>query len=129
MLTSLALFPSRLHVRVFSLLCLFLARAQGGLSSQGWFYESMDDVAFAWGEVNGCSSDSSALTTPYDGGKANVACVERANCLNGARVIRCLYDGGHSKPSAFEGLAWWFMQSTIEASTAAHYAALPVGQR
>jgi poly(3-hydroxybutyrate) depolymerase len=92
----------------------------GGLSSQGWYYESMDDVAFAWGEVNGCDEDSRSIVTPYDGSK-NLACLEHPDCTNGVRVIRCLYDGGHSPPSIYNDLAYWFMTTTLEASVSTHY--------
>ena len=91
----------------------------GGLSNQGWYYESMDDVAFAWGEVNGCDEDSRALTTPYDGIK-NLACVEHPNCINGVRVIRCLFDGGHSTPSTYNDLAYWFLETTLDGSVSTH---------
>ena len=86
---------------------------EGGISQDGWFYESMDDVAFAWGEVNGCSEDSRTFVTPYDGGSINLVCLEHPNCLNDVRVVRCLFDGKHTVPSIYNALAYWFMSTTV----------------
>ena len=59
------------------------------------------------------------VTTAFDGGEKNLACVEWLNCATkGAehRVMKCLYDGHHgSWPEQGESLAWWFFnQSRVD---------------
>jgi len=84
-----------------------------GGDAGGWYYESADDVLGAWASVHGCSSSDTPTTTPYDGGKTNLACTEWAGCAGGKRVMLCMYDGQHgSWPSQGEALTFWFFNQT-----------------
>lgn len=90
----------------------------GSLSDQGWYYVSAVDAAAAYAKANGCSGDTVAMATPYDGGAINLACTEHPDCAGDTAVLTCLYDGGHSLPpnQIGEGITVWFLSRYMNAT-------------
>jgi len=80
----------------------------------GWLYLSAAASVANVAATHGCSSSTRSATTPYSGGRHNLACVEHTGC-SGGRVMLCEYDGGHSFSSTLnaEKLAWWFASQFI----------------
>lgn len=83
---------------------------EGGMTSDGWIYESLTTVLAGWARNHKCKSTKklTGVNTPYDGGNVNMQCYEYKECELG-RVMNCMYDGQHgSWPHATEHLTWWF---------------------
>jgi poly(3-hydroxybutyrate) depolymerase len=85
-----------------------------GGNGGGWLYLSAAASVANVAATHGCSSSTRSATTPYSGGRHNLACVEHTGC-SGGRVMLCEYDGGHSFSSTLnaEKLAWWFASQFI----------------
>jgi poly(3-hydroxybutyrate) depolymerase len=93
---------------------------QGGMTSDGWIYESTSTVLGVWAQRHGCKATNSqklkSVITPFSGGPKNMECHEYRKC-KGGRVILCLYDGQHgSWPAKIEDLSWWFLSQSINSS-------------
>jgi len=75
----------------------------GGLSNQGWKYESLETVMEAWGKVHDCdTSEMAPFTTPQDGGPRRFECSAYKGCKSPVEnnnelgtVVQCLWDGYH----------------------------------
>lgn len=55
---------------------------QGGMTYDGWIYESMTTVLSVWARNHQCSSSVklTGVNTPYDGGYRDVRCMEYLDC-------------------------------------------------
>jgi hypothetical protein len=84
---------------------------EGGVSKDGWLYESRDRSLGAWAVLQGCSVAPQGVTSPFDGGPTHVACKRYVGCQNGGIVMYCMYDGNHGdwpdQPRGAE-LVWSF---------------------
>lgn len=82
---------------------------KGGMTQDGWIYESYTTVTDEWARVKRCdiAIGMKDYKTPYDGGAYNIACQRKTGC-NGPLMF-CLYDGKHGTwPTNTENLGWWF---------------------
>eukprot|EP00928_Gymnodinium_smaydae_P044305 TRINITY_DN29562_c0_g1_i1.p1 TRINITY_DN29562_c0_g1~~TRINITY_DN29562_c0_g1_i1.p1 ORF type:complete len:397 (-),score=41.78 TRINITY_DN29562_c0_g1_i1:83-1273(-) len=71
----------------------------GGVSGgilPGWIYEPLNKVQQGWAAIHGCNTKATPITTYWDGGPSNFACLEYAGCKTGRQIMRCYYDGGHA---------------------------------
>jgi len=101
--------------------------SEGGVSSDGWMYESLATVLAGWGDALGCSYSRRmvAVKTPWDGGKVRLQCQASRGCTAGpggssltgprsaaAPVVQCFFDGSHGDwPRHIEDLIWWFFEA------------------
>lgn len=85
-----------------------------GGNGYGWQYLSAEQTVANVAAANGCDTQLTAASTPYDG-KAKMACREHLNCGSGGRVMLCIYRGGHWIPrnANHEELTWWFASQSI----------------
>lgn len=87
---------------------------QGGPSSAGWVYESLNRTMGVWAALHKCLPAATPTMSPYSGGPSHIDCREFGYCENGKRVMFCMYDGTHGMyPPNGSGvdLIWWFFQS------------------
>jgi len=68
---------------------------EGGVSQDGWIYDSRDRSLGAWAVLQGCAVPAERVTTPFDGGSTQVACRRYTGCRGGGIVMYCMYDGDH----------------------------------
>eukprot|EP00931_Biecheleriopsis_adriatica_P086440 TRINITY_DN61115_c0_g1_i1.p1 TRINITY_DN61115_c0_g1~~TRINITY_DN61115_c0_g1_i1.p1 ORF type:complete len:364 (+),score=54.02 TRINITY_DN61115_c0_g1_i1:32-1123(+) len=89
---------------------------QGGRSQDGWLYESLDRSVGVWAALHGCSLKAQRAPSTFDGGPANLQCLEHGNCTSQGRVMFCIYDGNHGdwpdQPRA-DDLIWSFFESRM----------------
>ena len=100
---------------------------RGGLSTEGWRYESQENVLEAWGQAHGCDTDSGLedWSTPQDGGIRFFECRAFKGCKapNGTVedrkgiVAECLWDGYHGDWPADGVIAkvtfWWIQKHVL----------------
>lgn len=74
---------------------------RGGVSSDGYYYESAEAVMAAWAgpASQGCDASAGPHATPWDG-VLGLRCIERDHCTSGAEVVHCSWAGGHAWPAA-----------------------------
>jgi len=55
---------------------------QGGMTEDGWIYESLTTVLAGWARNHTCkfSRMLAGVNTPYDGGNVNLRCHEYKEC-------------------------------------------------
>lgn len=86
----------------------------GGISVDGWIYESMPRAIGVWAALHRCSKEAHPMQTDYSGGPRKLACSEFASCNSQGRVAYCWYNGRHGEwpdqPRAAE-LIWSFFES------------------
>ncbi len=72
----------------------------GALSSDGYFYTSVDDTVALWASPlsQSCEARATPYPTPHDGVRG-VRCEQYASCRSGAQVVSCGWDAGHVWPS------------------------------
>jgi len=90
----------------------------GGMTSDGWIYESITTTLSVWARVHGCQSSVKlrGVNTPFDGGNQNFECQEYKHCRQG-RVIQCFFDGQHGAWPAsgqIEDIGWWFFAQSMK---------------
>lgn len=89
---------------------------EGGMTYDGWIYESMTTVMAVWARTHKCESSVKlkGVNTPYDGGLKDIRCMEYHQC-QGGRVMNCMYDGQHGAwPHNIEKLTWWFFSQYLD---------------
>jgi polyhydroxybutyrate depolymerase len=69
----------------------------GDMSSDGFFYESAEDVLGTWAAAQSCDGATTPFETTRDG-VADLACLQHDNCRAGAEVVHCTWDGAHDWP-------------------------------
>jgi polyhydroxybutyrate depolymerase len=74
---------------------------RGDVSSDGYCYESAEDVLGKWAgpESQGCDAESTPYPTSLDG-TLDLACTQRAHCATGAELVNCTWKGRHDWPRA-----------------------------
>jgi len=71
----------------------------GTPADDGFLYTPVAQVMAAWAGKSSqhCDGEDSPYTTSRDG-VGGFRCVQRANCVTGAEVVDCAWDGGHDWP-------------------------------
>ncbi len=91
---------------------------QGGASSDGWIYETLNRTVGVWSAVHGCGP-AAYVQTDFSGGGKHLECHEYSQCNTGI-VMYCMYDGHHGdwpdKPRAGD-LIWSFFLNATNATT------------
>ena len=86
----------------------------GGESYDHFLYMSQNEALTAWGVSIGCIGPNdlvpvTTITTPYDGGNRNQACVQYMSC-QGTVIMACNYDGVHgASPHNYIEHHLWFI--------------------
>jgi polyhydroxybutyrate depolymerase len=70
---------------------------RGGVSSDGYYYTSAEDLMRKWARSQGCDRESTPYPTSADG-TLGLACIQRDNCSTGAEVVHCTWNGAHDWP-------------------------------
>jgi polyhydroxybutyrate depolymerase len=71
----------------------------GTPSADGFLYTPTSQVMAAWAssDSQGCDAKESPYPTSKDGIQG-FRCTQRANCMTGAEIVDCAWDGGHDWP-------------------------------
>ena len=91
----------------------------GQLSSQGWYYDTVNETVKQWVDLHGCDAAATNMTTPFDGGARRLECVQHEGCDSGRLVALCWFDGLHGnwlEDAILENLSWWFVQQAQHAA-------------
>jgi polyhydroxybutyrate depolymerase len=72
---------------------------RGGVSSDGYYYTSADEVMRKWAgkEAQGCDPLGSPYPTSRDG-TLDLTCTQRGHCSTGVEIVHCTWDGAHDWP-------------------------------
>jgi len=94
----------------------------GGIDGDDmWIYESIPNMFYLWGMVQGCDITSwNRVKTPFDDvpGNLNLACYEYTKGCKTGRSMRCEYDGKHAEdPVYMANIAWWLWSTKYEKET------------
>merc|ERR1712083_940819 len=90
---------------------------EGGMTGDGFIYESLSSVLAVWARNHKCNSTRKlwGINTPYDGANADMRCYEFSECQDG-KVMQCMFDGHHGAwPKSTEKLTWWFFSQYLPA--------------
>ena len=68
------------------------------VSSDGFYYSTVDQVCEAYAVANDCREPSRHFLTPWDGLRQFYCVAPHGGCKNGADVVRCAGQWGHTWP-------------------------------
>lgn len=108
---------------------------RGGVSSDGYYYTSADEVMRKWAakESQGCDELSSPYPTSRDG-TLDLACVQRDHCATGVEIVNCTWNGAHDwprtgDPDLANDIIWEFFSKHVRPPRAARSTGKPASTR